>query len=207
MSRFAVAKRPRLASNKMVDFSADLRQLFNAMLCCASWQCRVKLWGGQGTLAHGSRVMLQVKTEVPSDSLSSCSSIQGMTALVIASVRVNRTMIALATIFVLLSQVFDAKSSTIEVAEARRECTLEISAWLWRSTVRLLGAGAMLSVSARVPAAVVKTVRCGWAGGRLGGEREGGCQQRGGLHGGGSQGGWMVWGVVCYHYITKEECG
>ena len=76
-------------------------------------------------------------------------------------------MIALATIFVLLSTVFDAispfKSSTTEVAEARRERTSEIPAWLWGLTVPLLGAGAMLSVSARgqlVPAAGVNTVRC-----------------------------------------------
>ena len=189
-----------------------------------SWQCAVELWGGREELAQGSRDVLLVKIDVSSESLSSCSSIKGTTALAIASVRVNRTIIALATIFVLLSKVFVAispfKSSTTEVAEARRERTSGIPAWLWGVTARLLVAGAMLFVSARVPAAGVKRVRCVWAGSRLAGGRERGVVNRGvvcmgeGCRGVGRMGGWVMgdgryvrfhW--YWFHYIVKEECG
>ena len=220
----AVGKRPRLQSNKMADLSAESRQLFSAMLCCVSWQCAVELWGGREELAHGSREVLQVKIEVSSDSLSSCSSIKGTTALAIASVRVNRTIIALATIFVLLSKVLDAispfKSSTTEVAEARRERTSGIPAWWWGVTAWLLEAGAMLSVSARVPAAGVQTVCCVWAGSMLALGRERGVVNRGvvcmgeGCRGVSGMGGWVEGGggVVGFHWhwfhcIIKEECG
>ena len=159
--------------------------------------------------------MLLVKIDVSSESLSSCSSIKGTTALAIASVRVNRTIIALATIFVLLSKVFVAispfKSSTTEVAEARRERTSGIPAWLWELAARLLVAVAVLLVlvSACVPAAGVKTVRCVLAGSRLGGWRVRGVVNKGvfcrGVGRGGG-GGWVVrfhrhW----FHYITSRN--
>ena len=150
LSRFAGGKSPRLVSNKIADLSAESKQFFSAMLCSVSWQCAVELQGGRGASMQEARDILHVKTETASDSLTSCSFIQGMTALAIASVRVNR--IAMATALVLLSQflftISPFKSSTTEVAEARRECTLEISAWLWGLTVGFLGVGVMLAVSA-----------------------------------------------------------
>ena len=192
LSRFAVGKCPRLASNKIADLSAESKQLFNALLCCVSWQCAVELWGGRGALMRGAWDVLRAKTEIESDSLSSCSSIQGTTALAIASVRVNRTMIALATTLVLLSQFLVTmspfKSSTTEVAVARRERTFEISAWFLGLTA-LLGVGAMLAVSAKLPVAGVKTVHCVWAGSRLGG-----WTPEGWFAWGRVAGGWVVWG-------------
>ena len=204
LSRLAVGKRPRLQSNRMADLSAESRQLFSAMLCWVSWQCAVELWGGREELAQGSRDALLVKIDVSSESLSSCSSIQGTTALAIASVRVNRTIIALATIFVLLSKVFVAispfKSSTTEVAEARRERTSGIPAWLWELAARLLVAVAVLLVlvSACVPAAGVKTVRCVLAGSRLGGWWVRGVVNKGVFcRGVGGMGGWVEGGGGC----------
>ena len=148
-------------------------------------------------MMRGAWDVLRAKTEIESDSLSSCSSIQGTTALAIASVRVNRTMIALATTLVLLSQFLVTmspfKSSTTEVAVARRERTFEISAWFLGLTA-LLGVGAMLAVSAKLPVAGVKTVHCVWAGSRLG-VREGGLwTPEGWFAWGRVAGGWVVWG-------------
>ena len=67
-------------------------------------------------------------------------------------------------------------------------------------TARLLEAGAMLSVSARVPAAGVQTVRCVWAGSMLALGRERGVVNRGvvcmgeGCRGVSGMGGWVEGG-------------